>query len=72
MNGSVGWQRGYIQDALSDEASRQLRQFNAGLFPGDYSSLVKGLHGAVGSATSHYSDRGYAKDQPPSHTRAGY
>ena len=72
MNGSVGWQRGYIQDALSDEVSRQLRQFNAGQFPGDYSSLVKGLHGAVGSATSNYSDRGYAKDQPPSHTKAGY
>ncbi len=72
MNGSVGWQRGYIQDALSDEASRQLRQFNAGLFSGDYSSLVKALHGAVDSATSHYSDHGYANDNPPVHTRAGY
>jgi hypothetical protein len=46
--------------------------FNAGLMPGDYSSLIKGLHDNAESGTGHYTDRGYGKDQPPIHTREGY
>jgi hypothetical protein len=70
-NGSIGWQGGYIRDVLDKETERR-KELGLGS-KASYAELIQALHaGATGSATSRYSDRGYAKDKPPIHARAGY
>ena len=70
-NGSIGWQGGYIRDALDKETERR-KELGVGS-KGSYAELIQALHsGATASATSRYGDRGYAKDKPPIHARGGY